>query len=352
MAYNAGFAPGNRMSDSCKLPAFSQAQAAAIARSLFALDGNIKALDGERDLNFLIDGDAGKFVLKIANADEDPAMLECQHRVFERLADANVFAQVATARKSINGRDIETLNGAMGEHHACRVLPFIDGRLLAQIGDPSAELLDDLGRQLARLDLALDGFSHPALERPLLWKMDGALDTVQIFLPLIDDPLRHSLVERHVRAFRERLVPRQTDLRRAVIHNDANRNNVLVSEDGGRVVSIIDFGDMVESWLVVEAALAATYAMLDQREPLAFAQALVGGYDAVLPLLDTEIDVLPELIGMRLCMSVSICAHQLTLEPDNEYLAVDVGSSWALLETLDRLGSDAIRDAMFAACGR
>ncbi len=340
------------MSDSCRLPDFSEAQAAEIAHSLFAIDGSIRTLDGERDLNFLLDGPGGRFVLKIANADEDPAMLECQHRAFEQIAAAGVFTRVATPQTSIHGRDIELLTSESGDRHACRVLPFIEGRILAEVGEPSAELLDDLGRNLARLDLALAGFAHPALERPLLWKMDRALQTVDAFKPLITDRARQALVEQFVESFRERFVARQARLRRGVIHNDANRNNVLLDNDARRVVSLIDFGDMVESWLVVEPAIAATYAMLEQRDPLALAASLLGGYHTLLPLGDEEIEVIPEVIAMRLCMSVSIGAHQLTLEPDNEYLRIDIEPGWELLGELHRLGRNRLRDAMFDACGR
>ena len=76
------------MSDSCVLPEFDSAEAAEIARHLFALEGPMKQLHGERDLNFLIDDARGKFVFKIANAQESPAMLECQHQVFQTLAEA------------------------------------------------------------------------------------------------------------------------------------------------------------------------------------------------------------------------------------------------------------------------
>ena len=42
------------MSDSCLLPEFDAAQAATLARELYALEGPMKRLHGERDLNFLV----------------------------------------------------------------------------------------------------------------------------------------------------------------------------------------------------------------------------------------------------------------------------------------------------------
>ena len=338
------------MSDSCLLPAFDTTEAADIAQRLFGLEGPLKLLNGERDLNFLITTTGGKFVFKIANALESPAMLECQHLVFQRLADAEVFPLAATALASVNGRLIETVSDAQGNEHCCRVLPFLEGRVMAEIVDLKAQVLADLGQRLALLDKALDGFTHAGLERPLLWNMEQALNVLENYKPLLASDKQRMLVEHFENGFRERVVPVQAELRRAVIHNDANRGNVLVDEDGLQVISIIDFGDMVNSWLVVEPTIAATYAMLGQADPLGSAQTLLRGYHQVLPLTRTEISLVFDLMCMRLCMSVCICAHQQRLEPDNEYLSIDAQESWDLLGELQGVAYNDAHAMMLAAC--
>ena len=338
------------MSDSCVLPAFDPSESANISQRLFGLEGPLKLLNGERDLNFLIDTPRGKFVFKIANALESPAMLECQHMVFRRLADAAVFPLVATALPSLNGHLIETVSDAQGIEHCCRVLPFLQGRVMADIVDLKAVLLEDLGRRLALLDKALDGFTHAGLERPLLWNMEQALNVLENYKPLLASDVQRSLVEHFETGFREHVTPVQAQLRRAVIHNDANRGNVLVDEAGLRVTSIIDFGDMMNSWLVVEPAIAATYAMHGQADPLKSAQTLLRGFHQTLPLTTTEIGLMFDLMCMRLCMSVCICAHQQRLEPDNEYLSIDTEESWELLDVLQGVSHDDARAIMLAAC--
>ena len=338
------------MSDSCLLPAFDATEAADIAGRLFALEGSLKLLDGERDLNFLITTERGKFVFKIANALEFPAMLECQHLVFQRLADAQVFPLVATALASVNGRLIETVGDAQGIEHCCRVLPFLEARVMAESTDLKARVLADLGQRLALLDMALEGFTHSGLERPLLWNMEQALSVLEAYKPLLAGDAQRVLVEHFENGFRERVLPVQAELRRAVIHNDANRGNVLVDEDGLQVISIIDFGDMVNSWLVVEPAIAATYAMLDQADPLGNAQTLLRGYHQTLPLTTTEISLVFDLMCMRLCMSVCICAHQRRLEPDNAYLGVDEEECWELLDHLRGVAYHDAHTMMLTAC--
>ena len=312
----------------------------------------MQQLHGERDLNFRIDDARGQFVFKISNLQESPAMLECQHQVFQRLADAQVFPAVATALLSVNVNSIETVCDAQGNEHCCRALPFVEGRLWADIVGSKPQLLTDLGRRLALLDQALAGFSHAGLERPLLWNMESALSVLEAYTPLLADAAKLELVAHFENGFRQHVLPLQHGLRRAVIHNDANRQNVIIDDNAERVISIIDFGDMLDLWLVVEPAIAAAYAMLDEAEPMRAAQALVRGYHEVLPLTETEISLLFDLICMRLCMSVCICAHQRRLEPDNEYLSIDEQQSWDLLDKLQGISHADALAAMQAACQR
>jgi hypothetical protein len=332
------------MSDSCVLPEFGLDEAAALARQLYGLDGPIRQLDGERDLNFLVGEPGARFVFNIANAGESPAMLECQHRIFERLAAARVFPATVTARKSVNGKTIETVQGADGLNHACRVLPYVEGRLLRDIENPSAALLADIGRRLALLDRSLDHFSHPSLERPLLWKMDTALEIVGSYAPLLDQAARE-LVDHFADGYRQRVVPQLGRLRRAVIHNDANRANLVIDDSATCLLSIIDFGDMVNGWLAVDPAIAATYAMLDRTAPLEAAAAVFAGYREEMPLQPAEVETIFDFICMRLCMSLCIGAHQCALQPDNLYLGSDLDAVQRLLAELREI-EPAIATAM------
>lgn len=335
------------MSDSCALPEFDLPQVGDIARRLFGLTGPIKKLDGERDLNYLIGEPGRRHVFKIANERESPALLECQHQVFQRLMETRAFPRVATARASLNGNSIEILRSNSGTEHACRALAFIEGRLLADIAKPCPELLTDLGLTLARLDRALESFTHPAPERPLLWRMDNALEVLESFTPLLASDRQREIVEYFASRYRARVLPRRQALRRAVIHNDANRANVLVNEAGSEVLSVIDFGDMIESWLVLEPVIAATYVMLDQAEPLPLAAAVLRGYQRELPLRAAEIELAFDFICMRLCTSVCINAHQSALEPANEYLNVDVKPAWELLVYLRDIDPADARGLLF-----
>jgi Ser/Thr protein kinase RdoA (MazF antagonist) len=342
------------MTEICILPDFSTAQAANITERLYGLWGSLKVLNGERDLNYLLHTDNGQYVFKIANQDELYGMLECQHQVLKRLKADKVMPQQASSLESVNGRVIEIITSDSGIHHYCRILNYVEGELFSSINPHSPELLGDLGKTLARLDLSLQGFTHEALDRPLLWNMADGLVTLERFKPLLASNDRRNLIEYFETHFRNCVLPLTRELREAVIHNDANDNNVLVGGDqssGQHVASIIDFGDMVNSWIAVEPAVAAAYAMLATENPLDSAVAIIKGYHSLLPLNEAEISVLFDFICMRLCMSVCICAYQRSIEPDNEYLSISEQPAWVLLEKLQAIEARKVADLFREACG-
>ena len=101
-----------------------------------------------------------------------------------------IIRLVATALESVNGNLIETARDVQDNEHYCRALPFIDGHLWADFDESKPELLADLGQRLALLDQALAGFSHPGLERPLLWNMELALPVLEDYKPLLASACR------------------------------------------------------------------------------------------------------------------------------------------------------------------
>ncbi len=342
------------MSASCELPCFTLVRAGQWISRLYNLEGELKALAGERDLNFLLSHPSGRFVFKIANRNESADIFDCQHLAFKRLADCRVFPHRLRAVESINGNTTETLHDDDGNAYLCRLVDYVEGRLLSEVNPHFPELLYDLGKRLACLDSALLDFRHEALQRPLLWKLHDALNVIEEYRPLLASDEKRALIETFETHFRDTVLPLDPQLRRSAIHNDANDNNVLVSGDSAwdqQVNSIIDFGDMVVSWTVAEPAIAAAYAMLGKDHPLDTAVAIVKGYNDQLALNESEISVLFDLISMRLCMSVCICAYQRSLDPNNEYLSISEQPAWILLEKLHQIPSDFAHYLFRQACG-
>ena len=59
------------------------------------------------------------------------------------------------------------------------------------------------------------------------------------------------------------------------------------------VIGVLDFGDMLRSFLVSDPAIAAAYAMLGKKDPLGAASEVVAGYHESLPFTEPELEALP-----------------------------------------------------------
>ena len=111
-----------------------------------------------------------------------------------------------------------------------------------------------------------------------------------------------------------------TALRHSVIHGDANDYNVIVG--AGRMVGLLDFGDMVYSATVCDLAIALAYTMLGEAEPLRVAAQVIRAYQDRCPLNEAEQQALFPLVLSRLAMSVCYSAHNRARNPDDPYQVV------------------------------
>ena len=315
-----------------------------LAHDLYRLDAAAEPLPERARPEFpasrLADAAGARFVLKIANAREDrqdPGFAESALHVPERLRYRLEWPRVMRAA---SGAEI-----AVHEGHMVRLLPWVEGTCFALIEPHSAELLASLGRSLAMVDDALEGFFHPAADRTFYWDLRGA-SSARAHLELLSEP-RRALVAPFLDAC---VAVDFGGLRQSVIYNDANDYNVLVAADGSRVVALLDLGDMVHSATVCDLAIALAYVMLDKPDPIAAAAQVVAAYHAVRPLTGEEIAALYPLAGGRLAMSVCYAAWQLRQAPGNEYLNISNRPAWALLERLARLPEGWPEEVFRRAC--
>src|SRR5947207_4093257 len=248
--------------------------ALAWARRLFGVTAQGSPLPSERDQNVLLQTHGGdRFVLKIANASESRAVLEAQNAALAHVGRRSPLCPAVIP--TVDGASVGEISSP-GATHLVRLFTWLPGVPLAQAGETTTPLLEDLGARLAELDDALDGFDHPALHREFYWDLARAFDVVRESLPLVADARMRALVDDCVSRIRARDGNRLARLRRAVVHNDPNDYNLLVS--GRSVCGILDFGDAVYSYAIADLAIAIAYAVLDKPDPLDTATAVVRGY--------------------------------------------------------------------------
>jgi 4-aminobutyrate aminotransferase-like enzyme/Ser/Thr protein kinase RdoA (MazF antagonist) len=335
-------------------PRFDVAGAAALARDLFGLDAAARPLPSERDQNFhLVDRSGREFVLKIANAAEDPAILDFQNRAIAHLAAAGTTLSLPELVAANDGRVMSQAAGPDGRTHVVRLLTWVPGVELARVRPRNEPLLRSLGRRLADMDRALEGFAHPSMDRAIRWDLARA-EWMRGEAGRIADPGLQAIVARVVDRFDAEIAPRLARLRTSVIHNDWNDHNVIVALGPGaplEVAGVVDFGDMVRSHTICDLAIAATYAALGRPDPIGAAAAVVGGYHERLPIAEDEIALLFDLIVLRLCASVTMAACQQAAAPENEYLAVSQRDVPALLRRLAETPPEWALAVFRHACG-
>ncbi len=328
------------------LPSFTPQDAEALVARHYGLQARAQTLPGELDHNFLLTTSQVRFVLKIGNPAQTRADLDFQNRALEHLRDFEGVPRLVPSRA---GEETVTIQRE-GQTHLVRLLTCLPGEPLASRPDRPPALLRDLGAFLARLDRALSDFRHPAAGRQdFLWDLTRAHLVIPPRLQAITAPHRRALVERALARFREAVLPYLAILRAQVIHNDANDHNVLVED--GRVVGLVDFGDMLHAPLVCEVAIAAAYALLGSDAPLQAAAHVTAGYHASLPLTPTEIALLFDLIRARLAVSVAISSERARSEPENAYHQVSASAAWEALERLDAIPAETAHGVLRQACG-
>lgn len=308
-------------------PRFTTDSVVEFAQKLYGIQTTAKLLPSERDQTFLLETDSGeKFVLKIANALEKRGFLEAQNEAMNHVAKSSALCQKVIP--TLSSKTITEVKSPNGSTHLVRLVTYLDGIPLGNIKRHSNELLRDLGRAVAEVDKALSDFDHTAIHRKFHWDMANGLEVCWEYESLITDANMRNLVKKLTADYEKNVVPLLPNLRKTIIHNDANDYNILVG--GGddlysrnqSVIGVIDFGDLVHSYTVGGLAIAIAYTILEKPNPLAVAAEIVKGYHAEFALDENEIKALFGMICLRLCMSVCIAAHQQSQRPDDEYLAI------------------------------
>ncbi len=333
-------------------PDFSPQEAEVLAQVHFGVTAIASALDSERDRNFRLKtgNGSGDWILKIVNASEPRVESEFQTALLQHLAMADPTLAVPRLKASLSGDVLASAEKEAGQPHALRVASWLPGTPLAEVKRTS-RLMHNLGGTLGQLDRALQGFIHPGALRDFDWDLRHA-GRARDRLHFIDAPEDRAVVERFLVRFERDVAPKLPLQRAQVIHSDANDWNVLVDpQDNERIAGLIDFGDAVHTVLVAEVAIAAAYSILDMDDPIGAAAALAAGFHEEYPLLPQEVDLIFDLIAMRLVTSVTLSASRREKTGDNPYLAISEAPAWRLLHKLDAMNPRFATAILRKACG-
>ena len=347
-------------------PEIAPGDVARLARELYGLDG-VGAQEApvehpsHCDRIFRIrDADGTSYALKILNPSWPAEILAFQDGLLAHLEGKaqvpRLLPPIAGELSSVEPSSVELPSGDDLRTCAVRLLSWIDGIPLAEARPRGEELLADIGRLVARIDRGLLDHPPPTWNVVDEWDPQHTEATLEARLERIPDGPRRALAARYLERFRARVAPRFGELRRGVIHADANDYNLLVepfpaSTGARRAVGAIDFGDASYSAVVCDLAIAAAYAMLDAAEPLRAAASVVAGYHEILPLEELEFELLFDLLCSRLAINVAMGAEQNGVDAENPCPVASEEASWRLLKQFESVSPDWARAVFRRACG-
>jgi 4-aminobutyrate aminotransferase-like enzyme/Ser/Thr protein kinase RdoA (MazF antagonist) len=303
----------------------------------FGLIVSVESLPGELDLNYRIKCESGRqFVFKVSPLSYGAERIDVQIQALVHLEAVQLAIEIPKVIRTKSGLDGFDFLSPSGYEMRGWMLSYVPGGVYAKCGLQDDRLLKSLGRSVAEVCRALQGFSHPALGRGSKWNLSEALWAAD-HLGAIRDLEARELCRKALEQFRATVVPKWSSLRHQAIHNDANDYNVLVTE--GVVSGFIDFGDMTHTALVCDISIAAAYALMGHADPLLAACVLVAGYCEVLPLIESEVEVMWTMIQTRLAVSITNSSLQRTSGLDNEYLFVSEAAAISLIKAMSVVDS-------------
>jgi len=277
------------------------------AREYWGVAGEFTALEGERDQNHRVTTADGKsFVLKVAAAGESEGAVDFQIAALRHLERTSPDLPVPRVIASKARNDREWIAAADGTRHMLRLLSWLPGAPVSQGAPLTVNALRNVAAFQARLARGLRGFFHPHARHFVAWDLQRALLLDPGVQSWVADDAKALLADFSARAGRD-VLPRLPELRAQVVHSDGHADNLLrASPDSDAIAGVIDFGDMVHAPLVQDLAVTLASFARHGEMSLDNAVAQVEAWNAVLPLMDDELEILHDLTLMRLATALAL----------------------------------------------
>ncbi|SOU87384.1 aminotransferase class III-fold pyridoxal phosphate-dependent enzyme [Tenacibaculum dicentrarchi] len=315
-------------------------QAEEILLKTYNIKGTATELPGELDFNFRIKTLSSEgYILKISRPKEDENYLDFQQKLLQYVAKNNAEIIAPKVIKDTEGNVISTIIDAFGNVRKVRLLTWISGRVWSSVNPQLDSLRFSLGEQCGLLTKALHGFEHPQAKREFVWDVAQSLWTLK-HINLFENEQKE-IITYYQKQFQNNKTSYDS-LRKSVVHNDANDNNVIVSKElvNPTVKAAIDYGDAIYTQIINDVAIACAYAIMNHNEPLESALHIVKGYHQNFPLQEKELAHLYDAIAMRLVISVTKSAINKIEEPNNKYLLISEKPAWEVLKKWRKIHPD------------
>ena len=322
-----------------------------IVKKEYGILGSASKLQGEIDINYKISTkNSQDYILKISRPDSTSDYLDFQIKILKFINSKNKNLPISKIILNKQKKDITEIVDSYGNKRILRLLKWIPGRLWSSVHPQLDDLRYSLGEKSGNITKLLKDFDHKIAHREFEWDIAQSVWTKK-HLNLFNHDQKKIL-----KYFHQEFELKNNDynqLRKSVIHNDINDNNIIVSEDliSPSVKSIVDFGDAINTQIINEVGTVCAYAIMNQNDPLDAALPVVSGYHSIYPLKENEVEHLYNVIAMKLVISVTKSAINKTKEPGNKYLLISEKHAWELLNKWYNISSEFATYSFRKSCG-
>tara|TARA_Y100001970_G_C14247341_1_gene869247 strand:- start:3977 stop:4993 length:1017 start_codon:yes stop_codon:yes gene_type:complete len=308
-----------------KPPSFSIKEAMDVIQHHFNFQTyyNLDELYSDRDQNFFFKDTSKKYILKIFNHAEDLSTINLQLDAIKYISKKNINILLPNPKSDI----IEIFKD--GKKFRSVVYEYIDGYFYSdkQLTDQN---YNELGKFIGEISTALIGFQNSGSKRNFEWDIQN-INFIYDRIKYIDLQSNQNIICYFLNEYEKNVVPYLDNLRMSVIHNDCNDHNILINKHK-KSLGLIDFGDMIYSFQVLEPAVCMAYLSLKAKNIKSAFFSFLQGYRSCFPLQENELKCIMYIVCFRLCISVSMSAWRKSLFPDNKYLTISEKSAWMTLE--------------------
>tara|TARA_Y100001933_G_scaffold219253_1_gene227823 strand:- start:53 stop:490 length:438 start_codon:yes stop_codon:yes gene_type:complete len=141
---------------------------------------------------------------------------------------------------------------------------WIQGRLWSSVNPINSSLRKELGSESAKLIIKLNQTKLDYKRDDFDWDLSNYLWIERYYKKFDIGRKRKNIIKNLLENLKNN-DSKYKRLRKRLIHNDLNDNNIIVSEDlkNPKILGFIDFGDCIKSQLINELAITCTYGIIN-----------------------------------------------------------------------------------------
>jgi len=304
-------------------------------------------LDGEKDDNFKLVAKNKSYFFKIYPVNTKKDFVKFQTNILYSLKKNN---NTSVNTVTINGRLFGSFVDENNNLRFFRANSWIEGRLWSKVNPINKSLRLELGKVSAEILNGLKSVKKVYSRKNFHWDLQNFLWTEQ-YIDLLE--LSQKRVVKKLIAKFKKVEKKYKKLRKSIIHNDVNDNNIIVSENlkNPTISGIIDFGDCIYSQLINEVAILCTYSIIGSENPLISACDVLEGFNNNIKLKEKEIDFLYDLILMRITVSIVKSKLNERLNRENKYLVISQDDMKFLFDKWSNIDKDLATCFFRKSCG-